>query len=131
MSFFQKILNLIHLFVMKCNKAIYFKVLKKYVNLSSLHFKPTIKSIYKQCGVTLVEAVVVAAILATLAIGTTYFLAQNRATLSSSSQLMECQVIAKQALEKVVSLGSRLYGYRINDSKSEFRYAPLFIKKKR
>ena len=78
---------------------------------------------------TLVETLVAATILATLAIGTTYFLAQNRATLSSSSQATQCQTIAKQALEKVVSLGARLYGYKINHGDPDFEYAPLFIKK--
>ena len=48
--------------------------------------------------------------------------------MSSSSQTMECQTIVKQALENTVSLGSRLYGYRINYRESEFSYKPLFIK---
>ena len=76
----------------------------------------------------LVEVILIAVFLATVAIGTSYFFAQTKATMSSSSQVMECQTIAKQALESVVSLGTRLYGYRIKHGKHDFRYEPLFIK---
>ena len=89
-------------------------------------FKPII---YCARGITLIETVVVASILAVGAFGVAYFLSQTQITMSSSSQLMECQVIAKQALEKVMSLGTRLYGYRIKHDKPELGYGPLLITK--
>ena len=76
----------------------------------------------------LVEIILAALFLAAAAIGTAYFFTQTKVTMSSSSQTMECQTIVKQALENTVSLGSRLYGYRINYRESEFSYKPLFIK---
>ena len=76
----------------------------------------------------LVEVILIAVFLATVAIGTSYFFAQTKATMTSSSQVMECQTIAKQALESVVSLGTRLYGYKVSHRESAFRYEPLFIK---
>ena len=63
-----------------------------------------------------------------MAVGATYFFTQNRVTMSSSSQVMECQTIVKQALERTVSLGTRLYGYKINNNESDLQYNPLFIK---
>ena len=78
----------------------------------------------------LVEIILAALFLAAAAIGTAYFFTQTKVTMSSSSQTMECQTIAKQALENTVSLGSRLYGYRIHyHTDSKFSYKPLFIKK--
>ena len=78
---------------------------------------------------TLIEVILMAVFLITAAIGTAHFFVQTRATMSSSSQAMSCQTIAKEALDNVVSLGSRLYGYRIHhDKDSKFSYKPLFIK---
>ena len=82
-----------------------------------------------QHGMMLVEIILIAVFLATVAIGTSYFFAQTKVTMSSSSQVTQCSTIAKQALENVVSLGARLYGYRINYyTNSAFSYKPLFIK---
>ena len=47
--------------------------------------------------------------------------------MKSSSQVIGCQTIAKQALESVVSLGTRLYGYKIKHANSNLKYTPLFI----
>ena len=82
----------------------------------------------RERGMLLVEVILIAVFLATVAIGTSYFFAQTKATMTSSSQVIGCQTIAKQALESVVSLGTRLYGYRIHDRKDYFSYEPLFIK---
>ena len=81
-----------------------------------------------QQGMMLVEIILIAVFLATVAIGTSYFFAQTKVTMSSSSQVMQCSTIAKQALENVVSLGARLYGYKIGHTDSDFSYKPLFIK---
>ena len=75
----------------------------------------------------LVEIILIAVFLATVAIGTSYFFAQTKVTMSSASQVAKCDTIAKQALENVVSLGARLYGYRMNDL-DVLSYKPLFIK---
>ena len=75
----------------------------------------------------LVEVILIAVFLASIAIGTSYFFAQTKVTMRSSSQVMGCQTIAKQALESVVSLGTRLYGYKINHRDRAFSYKPLFI----
>ena len=84
----------------------------------------------REWGMTLVEVILIAVFLGVLAIGTTYFFAQTQITMRSSSQSMECQGIAKQALENVVSMGTRLYGYTINNKDSDdLRYNPLFLKK--
>ena len=64
-----------------------------------------------------------------MALSTSYYFTQTQATLSSSSQATTCQNIVKQALEDTVSLGARLYGYKINHNDSNLRYNPLFIKK--
>ena len=83
----------------------------------------------RQRGMTLVEVILIAVFLGVIAVGSTYFFAQTQTTLRSSSQTMECQTIAKQALENVVSIGSRLYGYTINNQDASLQYNPLFIKK--
>ena len=85
---------------------------------------------FRERGMLLVEIILSALFLAAAAIGTAYFFTQTKVTMSSSSQVMSCQTIAKGALENVVSLGSRLYGYRIHyHTDSKFSYKPLFIKK--
>ena len=78
---------------------------------------------------SLVEVILVAVFLIITALGTIYFFTQTKTTMSSSSQVMECQVIVKQALENVISLGSRLYGYKVKHSTSNLNYTPLFITK--
>ena len=83
---------------------------------------------FRQRGMALVEVILIAVFLGVLAVGTTYFFAQTQTTLRSSSQTMGCQVIAKQALENVVSIGTRLYGYKINNQDASLQYNPLFIK---
>ena len=83
----------------------------------------------RERGMTLVEVVLVAVFLAVTAVGATYFFAQTKVTMKSSSQVTECQTIAKQALEDVVSLGTRLYGYKIKHDTSNLSYTPLFITK--
>ena len=85
-------------------------------------------------GIMLVEVILIAVFLATIAVSTPYFFAQNQAVMRSSSQTIECQTIAKQALNNTVSLGARLYGYKINTDTSKHNdedlgYNPLFIKK--
>ena len=85
---------------------------------------------FRERGMLLVEIILSALFLAAAAIGTVYFFTQTKVTMSSSSQVMSCQTIAKGALENTVSLGSRLYGYRIHyHTDSKFSYKPLFIKK--
>ena len=82
-----------------------------------------------QRGMLLLEMILMALFLGAIALSTFYYFAQTKATLSSSSQTTNCQTIVKQALENAVSLGSRLYGYKINHSDSNFRYTPLFVTK--
>ena len=76
----------------------------------------------------LVEIILIAVFLAAAAISASYFFTQTKLTMSSSSQVMQCSTIAKQALESVVSLGVRLYGYKIHHTDGRFMYEPLFIK---
>ena len=76
----------------------------------------------------LVELILIAVFLASVAIGASYFFTQTKVTMRSSSQVAKCQTIAKQALENVVSLGTRLYGYRIHHRDNDLSYEPLFIK---
>ena len=115
-SFLYKIFKLVCL-TYKISESIIRSLLKS--------FKPII---YCARGITLIETVVIATLLAGAAFGVTYFFAQTKTTMSSSSQLMECQTIAKQALAKVVSLGSRLYGYGIKHNGSKLKYyEPLLI----
>ena len=83
----------------------------------------------RERGMTLVEVVLVAVFLATVAIGSTYFFTQTQVTMKSSSQVTDCQFVVKQALENVVSLGTRLYGYKIKHHNPNLRYDPLFITK--
>ena len=82
----------------------------------------------RQQGMMLLETILIALFLGSIAVGATYFFTQTKATMSSSSQAMECQTIVRQALENTVSLGVRLYAYRINNSNSDLQYNPLFIK---
>ncbi len=81
-----------------------------------------------QRGFMLLESLLIAVFLGAMAVGVTYFFTQNRVTMSSSSQVMGCQTIVKQALERTVSLGTRLYGYKINNNEPDLQYSPLFIK---
>ena len=88
-----------------------------------------------EAGIMLVEVILIAVFLASLAVATPYFFAQNQAVMRSSSQTIECQTIAQQALTNTVSLGARLYGYKINTdinkrNDEHLGYNPLFIKKK-
>ena len=83
----------------------------------------------RQRGIGLVELVVAALFLSAAAIGTVYFFAQTQMTMRSSSQVMECQTALKQALENAVSLGTRLYGYKIKHDIANLKYDPLFITK--
>ena len=69
---------------------------------------------FHQRGMLLIEVILIALFLTGTALATTYFFTQTQTTMRSSSQTMTCQTIAKQALDDVVSLGSRLYGYRLN-----------------
>ena len=83
-----------------------------------------------EAGMTLIEAILIAVLLAAIAVSTSYFFNQNKAVMRSSSQVMRCQTIVKQALENTVSLGTRLYGYKIHhSSNSNLNYTPLFITK--
>ena len=93
----------------------------------SLGVKPYIYS--HERGMILIEIILAALFLAATALGSLFFFTQTKVTMSSSSQIMECQGITKQALENVVSIGVRLYGYRINHNDTNFSYKPLFIKK--
>ena len=83
---------------------------------------------FRERGMLLVEIILSALFLLAAAVGAAYFFAQTKVTMSSSSQVMSCQTISKQALENTVSLGSRLYGYHINNSDNDLKYNPLFIK---
>ena len=125
------------LLIYKINFFIYLNRLFKFINLVYLKYLPPppyfslgIKFIARsrERGMTLVEVVLSALFLIAAAIGTVYFFAQTKVTMSSSSQSMECQTVAKQALEKVVSLGSRLYGYQIKNNNHQLQYNPLFVK---
>ena len=78
---------------------------------------------------TLVETILIAIILVSVALATSYFFAQTQITMKSSSQVMKCQTIVKQALENAVSLGTRLYGYKIKHDTANLKYDPLFITK--
>ena len=91
----------------------YLKMFKASTLFSYLNIKIKRVTHSREQGMLLVEVILIAVFLATVAIGTSYFFAQTKATMTSSSQVMECQTIAKQALESVVSLGTRLYGYKI------------------
>ena len=108
--------------------------LSKFINLDYFIFfilnkkvKRHIRS--RQMGMMLVEVVLMAVFLAAIAIATPYFFAQTQATMKSSSQTIGCQSIAQQALINTVSLGARLYGYKVNHSDNNLKYDPLFIKK--
>ena len=78
---------------------------------------------------TLVEVILIAVFLIGTTLGTAFFFTQTKIIMKSSSQIMGCQTIAKEALENTVSLGTRLYGYRIKHSTSNLNYTPLFITK--
>ena len=84
-------------------------------------------TVYCAKGITLVETIVISALLAGMALGATYFFAQNKTIMLSSSQTMGCQAIAKQALESVMSLGSRLYGYKVNHSDPNLDYRSVWL----
>ena len=83
----------------------------------------------RESGMMLVEVILIAVFLLGTALGATYFFTQTEVTMKSSSQVIECQTIVKQALEDVVSLGTRLYGYKIKHDTSNLSYTPLFITK--
>ncbi len=84
----------------------------------------------QQRGVSLVGVLVGASLLATIAVSSTYFFTQSKITLSSTAQDSQCSMIAKKAIDRVVSLGTRLYGYKISSTNSASGYNPLFIKSK-
>ena len=115
MPFFQKIFKVVNL-------------TGKVIGLARKSLMRSFSStIYCVRGITLVETLVMSALLAGLAFGVTYFFVQNKTVMLSSSQSMGCQTIAKQALESVVSLGSRLYGYKVNHSDPNLDYRPIWL----
>ena len=116
--------------VIKINRVGDFKYLKSLFHFSFLVYslsKPLVK--LSQRGMLLLEMILIALFLGAIALSTSYYFTQTQATLSSSSQVTNCQNIVKQALESTVSLGARLYGYKMNHRDSGLRYTPLFIKK--
>ena len=80
-------------------------------------------------GMMLVEVILISVLLLAAALSSAYFFTQTETTMKSSSQVVECQIIVKQALEDVVSLGTRLYGYKIKHDTSNLSYTPLFVTK--
>ena len=92
--------------------------------LKKNHFKKC-----KQLGMGLVEMLIVMTMLALISVGTAYYFTQSQTVMRSSAQDSDCQSIAQSALDRVVSLGTRLYGYRVGHTDSDLRYNPLFIKK--
>ncbi len=117
------LLNLNYLWVLQMFKTCNFS---SYLSLGTKRFTHR-----GQQGMMLVEIILIAVFLATVAVGTSYFFTQTKVTMSSSSQVTQCDTIAKQALESVVSLGARLYGYKIHHTGTDhfiFMYEPLFIK---
>ena len=78
-----------------------------------------------QRGISLLETILIALFLAGLALSIPHYFLQTRTTMRSVSQATLCQSIARQALDNVVSLGARLYGYKINKG---LYSKPLFIK---
>ena len=128
------IFNRFHLFciIFNINRKDYFKYLKSFFNfyfLAYLISKSKLSMKLSQRGMLLLEMILMALFLGGLALSTSYYFTQTQATLSSSSQATSCQNIVKQALEDTVSLGARLYGYKINHKDSNLRYNPLFITK--
>ena len=78
-------------------------------------------------GMGLIEMLIVMTMLALISVGTAYYFTQNQGVMHSSSQDSECQRIAQSGLSQVISLGTRLYGYRIGHDDATLRYNPLFI----
>ena len=117
--------------IFNINRKDYFKCLKFHFTSSFSFFNLLSKPLMQlsQRGMMLLEMILIALFLGGLALSISYYLIQTKATLSSSSQSTTCQNIVKQALEETVSLGARLYGYKINHSDSNLRYNPLFITK--
>ena len=89
--------------------------------LKKNHFKKCKQS---QLGMGLVEMLIVITMLALISVGTAYYFTQSQTVMRSSAQDSDCQSIAQSALDRVVSLGTRLYGY-----KAGYDYNPLLIKK--
>ena len=118
--------------IFNTNRKDYFKYLKSFFNFYFLaHLVSESKLLMKlsQRGMMLLEMILMALFLGGIALSASYYFTQTQATLSSSSQATSCQNIVKQALEDTVSLGARLYGYKINHNDSNLRYTPLFITK--
>ena len=116
-----RLFNIIRLYFLNNSKRI-IPIFSYQKTKLSFHF-------FHERGMMLVEVIVIAIFLGVAAIGITYFFTQTKITMSSSSQVMKCQTIVKQALENVVSLGTRLYGYKIKHDTSNLNYTPLFITK--
>ena len=119
------------------NRVSLFNILPKIIKIDyfrylfrlkiSFLFKPLVK--LSQRGMLLLEMILMALFLGGIALSTSYYFTQTQATLTSSSQVTNCQNIVKQALESTVSLGARLYGYKINHGTSNLKYTPLFLTK--
>ena len=111
------------------NRTVYFKYLKSLFHSSFLIYFLTKPLKLSQRGMLLLEMILMALFLGGVALSASYYFTQTQATLKSTSQTTSCQNIVKQALESTVSLGARLYGYKINHKTSNLSYSPLFIKK--
>ena len=119
-----------HFSLFHINRIDYFKYLKSLSHFSFLVYflsKPLMR--LSQRGMLLLEMILMALFLGGIALSTAYYFTQTQATLTSSSQVNDCQSIVKNALEKTVSLGTRLYGYKINQGIHNLSYPPLFLDK--
>ena len=123
-------------FTFRINSLVNLKLFNRLSNLKKTVTSLTFFSIgikfyahSRERGMTLVEVILIAVFLVATVTGVAYFFTHTKTTMSSSSQVMDCQFVVKQALENTVSLGTRLYGYKIKHHNPNLRYDPLFITK--
>ena len=84
-------------------------------------------------GMTLVEILIVAFVLAVVGFGSAYHIAQSKIQMRSMAQTGSCPQIVRESLEQFVGFGTRLYGYSYDGTlahtKDHPKFRPLLIKK--
>ena len=89
---------------------------------------------HSECGMTLLEILVITVILATISLGGVYYMTQSKAIMKSLTQKDSCPKMARNTLEQFIGFGTRIYGYSYDGSLSHKtnhpKFQPLLLTKK-
>ena len=77
-------------------------------------------------GMTFVEILIVAFVLAVVGFGSAYHIAQSKMIMKSTTQRDSCPKLTRETLEQFITFGTRLYGYSYDGSLAHAKTYPKF-----